>query len=374
MLFSNNKLKLGTFGTNVSNGCAATTAEGHLEMNWPNTRDIVTAGDDAGFEIHVPVARWRGLGGKTNFNGASFEPLTWASGLGAITSHSTIFATTHMPVVHPIVAAKQCTTADHISDGRFGLNVVCGWFADEFKMFGSPMMEHQTRYDYAAEWIELVKRLWTEEEEFDFAGKFFTIEKGFHQPKPVRRPHPPVMNAGGSPTGARFAAKYADIAFISMHHEIVADNGPQIAEFRRMAREEFGREVQIWCNGSVVCRPTEKEARDYFHYYVHEKGDWQATDNLLNELGIHHWALAPEVFARSRTRFLAGWGGLPFVGTPEQIVDRLIGLSKIGLDGVALSWVNYPQELRQWARDVMPLIEQAGLRSPHKAKLGQPAA
>ena len=61
-LYSDNRLKLGVFGANVSNGCAATTAAGHLEMTWPNSRDIVTTADRAGFEALVPVARWRGFG------------------------------------------------------------------------------------------------------------------------------------------------------------------------------------------------------------------------------------------------------------------------------------------------------------------------
>src|SRR6516225_1307243 len=117
-LYSDNRLKLGVFGANVSNGCAATTAPGHLEMNWPNSRDIVTLADLAGFEAVVPVARWKGFGGKTNFNGTCFETLAWAAGMGAVTNHASIFCTTHVPTIHPIVAAKQCTTVDHLTSGR----------------------------------------------------------------------------------------------------------------------------------------------------------------------------------------------------------------------------------------------------------------
>lgn len=62
----------------------------------------------------------------------------------------------------------------------------------------------------------------------------------------------------------------------------------------------------------------------------------------------------------------AGWGGHPLVGTAEQIVDELATLTGIGYDGVVLSWVNYHDEMRQWIAEVMPLIEQAGLRRPHR--------
>lgn len=373
-LFSDNKLKLGTFGANVSNGCAATLAEGHLELNWPNTRRIVATADAAGFEIHVPVARWKGFGGESNFNGSSFETLTWASGLAAVTNSSTVFSTTHVPTLHPIVAAKQCSTADHISGGRFGLNIVCGWFADEFKMFGSPMMDHEERYKYAAEWIEVVKKLWTVEEEFDFEGKYFKIDGGFHQPKPLQKPHPPIMNAGSSPTGARFAAQYADVAFFALRDEVVAANAPNIEALRKIGRDEFNREFQVWGNCWVVCRPTEKEAKAYADYFIYEKGDWTAADNLVAQLGIAHAHLSQEVLDRVKYRFLAGWGGLPLIGTPEQIVSKLIDMSAIGIDGVVLSWVDYDRDLQVWIDDVMPLMTEAGLRLPPAVKdAGSPA-
>jgi dimethylsulfone monooxygenase len=86
-LYNDNRLKLGVFGANVSNGCAATTAPGHLEMTWANSGDIVTTADRAGFEAVVPIARWKGFGGATNFNGTCYETLAWAAGMGALTRH-----------------------------------------------------------------------------------------------------------------------------------------------------------------------------------------------------------------------------------------------------------------------------------------------
>ncbi len=88
-------------------------------------------------EALVPVGRWKGFGGATDFNGESFEVFTWAAGLAEATSYSCVLATAHVPVVPPIMAAKQCTTIDHISGGRFALNVVCGWAPAEFAMFGT---------------------------------------------------------------------------------------------------------------------------------------------------------------------------------------------------------------------------------------------
>ena len=363
-LFNDNRLKLGVFGPNVSNGCAMTLAEGRLETSWPNTRAICTAADQAGLEALVPVARWKGFGGSTNFNGSCFETYTWAAGIAEATRKAGVFSTSHVPTVHPILAAKQATTIDHISNGRFALNIVCGWFQPELEMFGVPIMEHDLRYEYATEWLEVLKRLWTSEEEFDFEGRFFKIDKGFHQPKPIQQPFPPIMNAGGSPVGQRWAAEHADMAFVSLEKHDFDTAKSRADTLRSMARTEFGRSIEVWNSSYVVCRPTEKEAVEYLNYYVREKGDWEAVENLTRIFGMQSLALPTEVLEEFKFHFIAGWSGFPLVGTPEQIVDRLQMLSRAGIDGTVLSWVNYLEELPQFVAEVLPLIEQAGLRKP----------
>ena len=81
--------------------------------------------------------------------------------------------------------------------------------------------------------------------------------------------------------------------------------------------------------------------------------------------------MPPDRLQSMKFDFVAGWGGYPLVGTPEQIVDELGALADIGFDGWMLSWVDYPNELRQWVDAVMPLLEQAGLRRPFKAEAAE---
>ncbi len=88
------------------------------------------------------------------------------------------------------MAAKQAATIDNISGGRFVLNIVTGWHRDEIEMFGGKILEHEDRYDAAVEWLEIIDRLWTEDEEFDFDGKFYQIKKGYLEPKPTQEPRP----------------------------------------------------------------------------------------------------------------------------------------------------------------------------------------
>lgn len=358
-MFNDNKLKLGIFGSNCSNACAITLAETTFKPTFDINLAIAKQLEAAGWECMVPVARWRGFGGPTNFNGECMETFTWAAALAAATSKIHFFSTTHVPTLHPIVGAKMATTIDHISKGRFGLNLVCGWFTPEMEMFGQKMMEHDTRYEYAAEWIEVVEKLWTLDH-FDYKGTYFTINDGESYPKPYQTPRPVLICAGASSKGKDFTAKYCDINFGFM--ESMEKGAAWVADTRKVAFERYGREIGTFTSCPIVCRETEKEARDYYNYYVHEKGDWEACENICKVLSIESANHSAEMYRLFKERFIAGWGGYPMVGTPEQVTDMLVKLSATGVDGTLLSFVDYLAELPFFNARVLPLLEQAGLR------------
>lgn len=362
-LFNDNKMKIGIIGMNCSHGSTITTAENAWEMNWPDTRQVSVMADQAGFEVLLPVARWKGYGGPTNFNNRTFETFTWASAVAAATDYSCIFSTAHVPLVHPVTAAKQCATIDHISGGRFAFNIVCGWFRNEFEMFAADWRQHDVRYEYAAEWLEFVQRIWREDKAFDFDGVYFTAKQVWSEPKPLQTPSLPIMNAGGSPAGQKFAATHADMNFVILKEREMVAGKAQINSLKTMARNA-GRNIQSWIHVYVVCRDTEKEAQDYLDYYVREKGDYEAVNNLLEIFEMNSETLPAEVLEQFRFHFIAGHGGYPLVGTPEQIVDEMNKLIQIGVDGVLISWVDYKTEAKQWIDEVLPLMEQAGQRAP----------
>ena len=113
----------------------------------------------------------------------------------------------------------MAATIDHISNGRFAINLVAGWFKNEFEMFNSIWRKHDQRYEYASEWVELVKRLWIENNEFDFQGKFFQGKGLWSQPKPLQQPRLPIMNAGSSTQGQNFSARHADMNFVMLRQK-----------------------------------------------------------------------------------------------------------------------------------------------------------
>jgi alkanesulfonate monooxygenase SsuD/methylene tetrahydromethanopterin reductase-like flavin-dependent oxidoreductase (luciferase family) len=362
--FSDRRLKLGTFQTNLDSGCVMSALEGRLDITWPNTVVLARLADEMELEAIVPVARWQGFEGATNPQGRGFEAYTWAAGIGALTAKSGVFATSHVSLNHPIIAAKQSTVIDHITDGRYTLNVVTGWNQPEIDMFGQTMLGHAERYACAEEWLAIVKRLWTEDDAFDHEGTFYRIRKGYLQPKPIQDPCPAIMNAGASERGRHFAAKHCDLVYTVIRTGGLDECRAHVQAYHRLAREEYGREVRVWTLANIVQGETEKEAREFYDDYVHRKGDWEAARNMIDTfmLEINQRNVPPERIKPLQEAFIQGWGGIPLIGTKEQIVDGLVALSRAGLDGVLLCWPRFEQGMREFRDVTYPLVQQAGLR------------
>jgi dimethylsulfone monooxygenase len=362
-LFGANRLKLGIFAHNGS-GSAHTVAPEAYAVTWQQTLELSRTADAAGYEAIVPFGRWKGYveGDPDHRSHECLEPYTWAAAIAQATEHAAIFTTTHVSTIHPLLAAKQAMTIDLVSGGRFAMNVVAGWQANEFRMFGAPLAAHADRYAQAAEWLTLIKRFWTEDDEFDFEGDYYRAERAIARPRPVQLPHPPIMNAGSSAAGRRFAAEHADIAFLVLVDNDIETCRAQIAEYRDLAAQEFGREMQVWAYTYVIQRDSTAEAEAYERHLV-QHVDEPSLDTWMNGLGSMQ-GVPDEIVALLRHRSIVGMGGYPLVGTAEQISERLTLLSDAGLDGVLLTWVDYADGIARFNADVLPGLEQSGLRAP----------
>ncbi len=356
-MFNDNKMKLGIFGSNCSHGLMATHAETTYELSWAHTRKIAQIADRLGFEAMLPVARYRGMGGDTNFNGQNYETHTWAAGLAQATENIMVFSTTHLPTKHPIVAAKESVTVDHISNGRFGLNMTMGWYKAEMEMFGGTQREHDARYRFGTEWITIAKRMWTEGEGVDFQGEFFEIKDAFSDPKPIQQPYPVLVNAGNSPAGLEFCARECDFNFIAFADPTEAKD--TAARVRSIAHSHQ-RNLGILGYGNIICRDTEKETKALLDHIL-AKGDWEVAKMVSGGLGTESGSF--DKIKAMQERFILGYGGYPLIGTPEQIVEQLVDLSNAGVDGMMIGFLDYVEELQYFGDRVLPLMREAGLRS-----------
>ena len=295
--------------------------------------------------------------------------LTHGAALGALTKHIAIFSTVHVPLVTPAFAAKAIATIDHVSHGRAGLNIVCGWNQNEFDLHGVTI-EQEARYDHGLEWFEIWSRLLRGGPEFDWDGRFFQLKKLHTDPVSIQRPWPAVMSAGFSPKGRDFAARTADVLFLNVTEleqvpAILADVA------RQMAR--YDRSISVFTMGHVVCRPTRREAEEYFHYFAEEMEDPDGQAYYIEN------AARPPAMARGRSpvRYATGFtappelnyagaypGVYPFVGTPDDIADEMARMSATGLAGCTVAFVDYLREIPYFLAEVLPRLERLGLRAP----------
>ena len=366
-MYNGNALKIGLFGANCSSGRSATTVPERWSASWEDCLNLARLADEAGLDFMLPIARWKGYGGETDFHGVSLETITWAVGLLCATKRMTVFGTVHAPLFHPLIAAKEFVTADHIGQGRVGVNIVCGWNEGEFDMFGVKQREHDVRYEYAQEWVDVVKEAWTRDDTFDFSGKFLQLKAARAFPKPYGGTRPLMMNAGSSDVGQAFALRNCDAFFVATagSRTSLAGNAAKVAEIKAAA-QKIGREIEVFTVGQVVCRPTQKEAEDYYRHAIIENADWGAIDGMLANKSITPQTIPPEEYYAKRRYFAANAvGGFPFVGTPDRVAGELSIISQADVRGIGLSFVNYLNEVPYFCEEVLPRLVRAGVRMKH---------
>ena len=362
-----NELKIGLFGANCSSGRAVTTVPERWSGNWADNLTLARMADDEGLDFLLPIARWKGYGGDTDYQGATHETVTWAAGLLASTKRITVFGTVHAPLIHPVIAAKKFVTADHIGEGRFGLNVVIGWNRDEFDMFGVEHREQPEGYEHGQEWVDAIKMMWSDAEDFDFDGKYINLHKVRSKPKPYGGSRPLLMNAGASPVGRSFALRNCDAFFTNAKKDAMDVLTQHVKDIKTEA-DGYGRTIDVYTVGVVTCRPTQKEAEDYYRHCIIDHADWSAVDEILAKRKVTREGVGDEEFEKARRHQANGMGGLPIIGDPDSVARQLADLSKAGLRGIGTSFVNYTAELPYFCDEVLPRLQRMGLREGKKLR------
>ena len=308
-------------------------------------------------DFFLPIARWRGYGGSTNVREWSFETFTWAAGLASITERIALFMTVHVPLLHPLYAAKALATVDHISHGRAGLNIVCGWNPDEFDMFGVTLVKDA--YVQAKEWIDVIVKTYNSDMPIDFNGKYYKL-KGCGQPSGLGA----EAAAGDNECGlrpARAATSPRRIAITCSRASPISRSARDTSPTSRAApRNSIATSAcspsAMWCAGR-----RKAEAEDYYDYYSRQNIDEEAVDYHMQQKKNFSHSHEDEAFKQYKQRFSAGTGSYPLVGTPEKVASELAKFAGAGFNGAALSFVNYKNELAVFLRDGDAADEASGL-------------
>ncbi|MEI9923771.1 MAG: LLM class flavin-dependent oxidoreductase [Bradyrhizobium sp.] len=127
------------------------------------------------------------FGGESHYRENFLDPFISTVALAPVTTRIITISTVHVLYGnwHPLHLARFAATADHISGGRFGLNIVTGYDATEPLMFGMDRIEHDARYDRAGEFSSIMEQLWAGEDNVTFDGRFYKLEGAYVSPRPT---------------------------------------------------------------------------------------------------------------------------------------------------------------------------------------------
>lgn len=357
---------LGLFLPIQAGGWSASTLPRTTDWSFEYNKGLVLQAEALGFDLIFALSQWLPKGGYGGvFNGQALDSFVTTAALTSVTQKIMLISTIHVLYgpIHPLHLAKYGATLDHISGGRWGINVVTGHRAVEHEMFGWARIEHDHRYELAAEFIEVLQRLWGDDENFSFAGKSsWKLNGAYVTPKP-KYGRPVLVNATGSDAGISFAARYSDIVFITSpagsDFKSAIEALPAHTKRVKQAARDIGREVRTLLNPMVISRETERETWEY-HDAIVAHADAAAPLGFSRfDSDAHAWKGRVGKDAPKRR---AIGGNIEVIGTPEQVVEQFIQLKEAGIDGLQLSFYDFQPDLEFFGDRILPLMKQAGIR------------
>jgi FMNH2-dependent dimethyl sulfone monooxygenase len=314
---------------------------GHGDGTFAFACDVVRRADELGFDTTLIAER---------FLGPDLSAWVLASALAMVTKRIELMVAVHPGMVSPQVIAKMGSSLDRISGGRCALNIVNGWWMEEFELFSNGgWIGDAERYPRMGEYIQVIKGLWTDSD-FNFDGTYYRArvraaltgaegkvvmpDAGEIVAKPSRLPYPPIYAASRSPGGKALIAQHCDVWFAEYKpgfRNFESNIVRMAADLREMdgLAAQYGRKLRYAINPQVICCDTQDEAERLAEDAERDAGP---RDRMVNALGA----------------------GL--VGTPKVIAERLRRYAEIGMDCMVTRFTPMLEGVETFGTKVMPLI------------------
>ena len=351
-------MKFGVFLPNGSNGYIPSAGSPVYKPTFEHNKAISIEAEKQGLDFVLSMMKYRGFGGETGYWDACLESFTLMAALASVTERIGLFPSISILSQHPAVVARMVATIDDVSNGRCGLNIVTGWNRPEYAQMGMwPGDSHyERRYEYAAEYLQIIKTLWAEGR-CTFDGEFFKLDDCTMYPQP--RAEIPIVCAGQSPRGRQFVADSADHQFV-LTGKSKLNSG--VADIKARAAKN-GRNVGIYALYTMIVADTDDEARRIAERII-EHADHGAIANILAsaDLDTNTGGTSDQLKAALAQDIDDGnmaFMGIPVVlGSPASIAAEIDQISRdTGIDGLLFSWPDFVPGIRQFGQEVMPLLQ-----------------
>lgn len=314
---------------------------------WDYIRDLALNAEEWGYALTlVPELFLNDIKGE---KAPALDAWAIANGLAAVTKKIEILAALR-PQYHQVaLTAKKIATIAQICNGRFSINLVSAWWAEEARQFGVGFEGHDDRYGLVEEYTEVLRGFW-KKSPLNHSGKYFRFENAYNEPKP--KDSPLVYAGGESEAGREAITRFADRYL--MHGGSVDEVREKIKDMkRRRERANLAPFSAFGMAAYIILRDSESEAKaeltritaiknyeDYKNSYEHFTGNSNLDVEISKqEYSVSNRGLRPKL-----------------VGTPEQIAEKIHAYKKAGLDLIIVQCANMKEELQNIATKLMPLV------------------
>jgi FMNH2-dependent dimethyl sulfone monooxygenase len=361
-------LKFAYWVPNVSGGLVVSKIEQRTDWGYDYNKQLAQLAENNGFEYALSQVRYIASYGAAY----QHESTGFSLALLLATERLKVIAAIHPGLWHPGVLAKFIATADQLSGGRAAVNVVSGWFKDEFTKLGEPWLEHDERYRRSEEFIRVLREIWTSEHA-EFNGDFYRLHDFDLKPKPLSSPgrtHPEIFQGGNSTSARRMAGRVSDWYF--SNGKDFDGVSAQIADVNAEAALH-GRTVKFGLNGFMIARDTEAEAREVLREII-AKADRQAVEGFGSAVKQAGQSTSDQTGMWQDSEFadLVQYNDgfrTGLIGTPEQIAVRIVEYKKRGVDLILVAFLHYLEEVEYFGQKVLPIVRELEAAAVERGEL-----
>jgi FMNH2-dependent dimethyl sulfone monooxygenase len=323
-----------------------------MEASWDYVRRLTRRSEETGWDLSL-IAELN-LNDIKGVEEPALDAWSTAAALAAVTETIELMVAVRPNFHQPALFAKQAANIDNISGGRLALNVVSSWWADEATQYGLQFDQHDDRYARTSEWLDVVDGLWSQKR-FTYAGQRYKLNNAICEPKPASSPRPTIYAGGESEAAKTMIAEQCD-AYV-MHGDPVDAVRPKIADMQAR-RDKAGKgRMHYGMAGYVIVRDSEAEAKKELARITQlppkpPKGfdnfdQWLSGTELERELKLQEYSVSNRGLRPN------------FVGTPEQVRERIEEYEAAGLDLLLLQCSPQAEEMDRFAAQVIQPMKQA---------------
>jgi alkanesulfonate monooxygenase len=280
------------------------------------------------------------------------EAWTSSAALAAATSRIEIITAIKPYLYHPVVLAKMALQIEHISRGRFAINLVNAWNKPELEKAGIGFAEHDERYAYGREWLSVVEPL-MRGETVTFQGRYFNVNDYTLRPADPYRTRPKIYVGGESEPARALVADHGDVWFI---------NGQPLDDVRALidnvaSRPRLGSPLSFGLSAFVIARATEAEAQAALTR-LFELTKLDAPIRAVQRANTDPHSVMAQTMSKTPRVGSNGGSAAGLVGSYDQVAERIRQFGDAGIELFMLQFQPFEAEMRRFATEIMPRVRR----------------